>query len=191
MAVACDNSQRLSAADRTLCWQSRKIRQTRQRIVEQHTVATSRDFDRTERAQVFGHELRIEQNEASRQKSRDEMDERNLRSIAAAMKHAFAEKRASKAHAIEPACKLLATPDFNAMAMSEFMQGSVERANAAIDPSVVTLRLRLCATGDHRLECGIDRDSEYVGTNGASQSGRDMKVAERNDAALFRLDPEQ
>src|SRR5690349_14222561 len=75
--------------------------------------------------------------------------------------------------------------------MAEQMQPAIEVANALVDPGVLAARGRRRAACDDGLEGGIDGDREIVSTNGAGKAGGDAKTRERNDAAHFRLDPEQ
>ena len=91
-------------------WISRqrvKIRFALERLVEQPDIATARDFGRPEAAQMFGHILRVEQFKASGDQAGDEMHQRHLRSVAGAMKHAFAEECAAKIDAVKTADQIV------------------------------------------------------------------------------------
>ena len=50
---------------------------------------------------MIGHELAVEQGEAADLEARDQPGERDLRRVGRAAEHAFAEKGAAEAHAIE------------------------------------------------------------------------------------------
>ena len=66
-------------------------------------ILPPRHLDRAECLQVIGDELRVEQLEAAGSQPRDEMHERDLRSIARAVEHALAEEGAAERDAVEPA----------------------------------------------------------------------------------------
>ena len=53
--------------------------------------------------QVIRNELRVEQHEAARPQPRREVDERDLRGVAGAVEHAFAEERRAEVDPVEPA----------------------------------------------------------------------------------------
>src|SRR5258708_10919300 len=140
---------------------------------------------------MLGDILRVEQFEAARDQPRHQMHQRHFRSVAGAMEHALAEKGAAEVDAIEPADQLVSLPDFDTVAMPEFVQPDIEIADALVDPGVVAPWLRRRAAGYHGLESPVDGDSEGVGAHRARQSRGDTKTIQRDNTAHFRLDPEQ
>src|SRR5258708_35704333 len=111
-------------------------------LAEQRAVAAARDFGRAKAAQMLGDILRVEQFEAARDQPRHQMHQRHFRSVAGAMEHALAEKGAAEVDAIEPADQLVSLPDFDTVAMPEFVQPDIEIADALVDPGVVAPWLR-------------------------------------------------
>src|SRR6185312_3275226 len=105
---------------------------------------------------MVGHELRIEQHEAARDHSSDQMYQRDLRRVPRDMKHALAKKRAAESDAIETAYEFISLPDLDAVTVTEFVQGDVELADAPVDPGIVSARLRRGAAVNHGVEGGID-----------------------------------
>ena len=160
-------------------------------LVEQQAIAAPRNFDRAEAAQMLGDILGVEQVEPARDQPRHQMHQRHFRRVAGTVKHAFAEEGASQADAVEAACEVAVLPDLDAVAVPELVEPDIEIADALVDPGVVAARLRRRAARDDRLEGGIDGNAEGVRAHGAGQPRGDAETVERNQAAHFRLDPEQ
>ncbi len=141
---------------------------------------------------MVGEELRVEQPIAAEPQPRDEMHQRDLRGIARAMEHALAEERRAEAHAVEAADQRVAVIDLDGVAMPDVEQPAIELADRRVDPGARALRAGLRAAVDHGFEVAVahDLDSDVLRTVRASRR-RHMEAVERNDAALFRLDPEQ
>src|ERR1041385_5763555 len=76
-------------------------------------ILAAREFARAEHLEMIGHELRVEQHEAARAQSRDQMHERDLRGVAHAVEHALAEEGAAETYPVEPADKLAAVVDLD------------------------------------------------------------------------------
>ena len=140
---------------------------------------------------MLGDILGVEQGEAAGDQAGDEMDQRHLRGIACAVEHALAEERAAEVDAVKPADQGIVLPHLHAVAMAEAGEPGIEGADAAVDPGVVAAGFRLGAAVDHLAERLVDGDRETVRAHGAGQPGGDFQAVERDDAALFRLDPEQ
>src|SRR5262249_41105193 len=138
--------------------QTLEIGVARQRLFQQAVVASLGDFNRTENPQMLRHVLRVEQAVTPMFKARDEMDQCDFGSIAAAVKHALAKKGATERDAIETAHERLTVVDFHGMAMSALEQRAVNAANARIDPGASAIGFRLGAPFDHRIEIAIDMD---------------------------------
>ena len=137
-------------------------RLARHRTVEQDAVTPARDFNCTESAQMVGHILGVEQDEASRDQSGDQMHERDLRRVPHDMEHALPKKRAAEPDAIEAARELVILPDLDTVTMAEFVQTYIEFANTTVDPGIVASRMWRGAAVDHRVEGCIDGHGETV-----------------------------
>src|SRR6185437_2697629 len=187
-----DDLERLGTGDRAVGRQPLEGRGVaRDRLVEQHGVAPPRHFDRAKRLQMLGDVLRIEQFEAAGDQPGHEVHQCHLRGVADAVKHALAEKGAAEIDAVESTGEIAVLPDLDAMAMAEPMESLVEVADALVDPGVLAAGRRRSAAGHHRLEGLVDRDREGVGAHGAREPRGDAKAVQRDNAAHFRLDPEQ
>jgi hypothetical protein len=68
---------------------------------------------------MLGHELAVEQPVAADLQPRDQPGERDLRGVAAAREHAFAEEGAAERDAVEAAGELAVLPAFDRMGVAE------------------------------------------------------------------------
>ncbi len=66
-------------------------------------IALLRHLDGAEAFQVIGDKLRVEQPVAAGNEPRDQMHQRDLRGVARAVEHAFAEEHAAERNAVETA----------------------------------------------------------------------------------------
>src|ERR1043166_3226907 len=98
------------------------------------------------------------------------MNERHLGGVACAMKHALAEKRPSKADAVQAANQLLVLIDLDRVAIATLVKLAVERADPLIDPGAGAARHRLGAAVEHSVEIAIDPYGETVGTDRAGKA---------------------
>jgi len=155
-------------AEGMIARQVAEIRRCRERPVEQRAVASPRDLDRPEAAQMLGHILGVEQRETARDQPRHQMYQRHLGGVAAAMEHALAEEGPSEMHAIEAADQFVVLPDLDAVGVPEFVQPYIEIADALVDPGVVAAGMRRGTALDHRLEGGVDGDGESIGAHGSA-----------------------
>src|SRR5689334_8047980 len=73
--------------------------------------------------------------------------------------------------------------------MPAFIELAVEVADAVVDPGASAPGVGRRAAVHHGLEVAVDRHREAVGAHGADQPRRYVEPVERNDPALFRLDP--
>src|ERR1700761_9020848 len=71
-------------------------------------VLVLRNVDCAEGLQMLRGELRVEEGEALRPQSLDQMDEADLRRIGPSGKHALAKEGRAERHAVEPAHQLVA-----------------------------------------------------------------------------------
>lgn len=81
-----------------------------------------------------GDELAVEQLPAAGAKPRDEMRERDLRCVANAADHRFAEKGAAQRDAVQAADQFAHLPAFDAVRMAEAEQPVVTRLDHRVDP---------------------------------------------------------
>ena len=136
-----------------------------------------------------GDELAVEQFPAARAEPRDEVRERDLRGVARAADHRFAEKGAAERDAVEPARELAVQPAFDAVRMAELEQTVVARADYRIDPRRRPVVGGRGAERDHIGKGGVGRDAEAVGHDDFFQAVRQVEVVERQDRAQPRFDP--
>src|SRR3546814_19293901 len=87
-------------------------------------------------------ELAVEQFPAAGDQPRDEMRERDLRGVARAADHRFAEKGAAERDAVKPARHLAVLPAFDAVRMAELDKSVIARTAAG-----VYTRRRACVGG--------------------------------------------
>src|SRR5207244_3752860 len=145
----------------------------------------ARNFNRAELPQVRGKPLRIQERELSFPQMFDQRDERDLGSVAFAMKHRFAEKRTADRDTVKPAGESAFAPRLNRMSVSKLMQPLVTLDDLAIDPGIFALR----AGANHLAKCILALDLKNSFAGKAPQRVRDAKVVERNDRARMGREP--
>jgi len=136
-----------------------------------------------------GDELAVEQFPAAGDQPRDEMRERDLRGVARAADHRFAEKGAAERDAVKPARQLAVLPAFDAVRMAELEQSVVARADDGVDPRRRPVGGGRGAERDHVGEGGVGGDAKAVRHDDFFQTARQVEVIERQDRAQPRLDP--
>src|SRR5919201_2254874 len=104
------------------------------------------------------------------------MHQRNLGSVAGAVKHALAEERACETHAIEAAHEHVLIVDFDRMAISVVEQCAVEPSDPVVDPGAATARLGLGTAVDHCIEIGVAYDAKAIAADRARQTRGDMEA---------------
>src|SRR6478752_8214680 len=117
------------------------------------------------------------------------MHQRHLGGVARAVEHALAKERAPKAHAIEAAGQLAVLVSLDAVTMPDAVELAIERADAPVDPGPGPARLRRGAAVQHPLEVAVNGDLEAVRPHSPGEPRRNMERLQRNNAALFGLDP--
>ena len=138
---------------------------------------------------MTGGELRVEQREAAGDQPRHQMHQRDLRRIGDAVEHAFAEERAAERETVESADQRFAVINLDAVAGAAFGERDIERADALIDPGALAASRRAGAAIDHRREVAVGDNTQGGAAHRAREPRGNMKIVERDDAALFRLDP--
>lgn len=136
-----------------------------------------------------GDELAVEQLPAAGDQPRDEVRERNLRRVAHAADHRFAEKGTPERHAVEAADERVAVPAFDAVRVAEAKEPFVARLDHGVDP-----RRRAIARGRgaqrHDVgEGGVGGDAKALADNDLPQAARQVESVQRQDRAQPRLDP--
>ena len=119
--------------------------------------------------------LRVEQPVAAHLETRDEVHERDLRGIARAMEHAFAEKGAAERHAVQSANKIIAVVDLYRVAVTAIEQRSVDAADADIDPGARAVLLGFGAAFDDSVEVAVDMDRITRGADSPGEAARKVE----------------
>ena len=114
------------------------------RLPAQHPITPGNagaGFQLHESAQMVGHKSGVEQDEASRDQSGDQMHQRDLRRVPHDMEHALPKERAAEPDAIEAAREMVILRTSTLLTMAEFVQTYIEFANTTVDPGIVASRL--------------------------------------------------
>ncbi len=138
---------------------------------------------------MIGLELAVEQGKPADPQSRDEPSERDLRRVARPRHHAFAEERAAKREAIEPADEPLPFPAFDRMRKAEPVERGESGFDLPADPGFGPVGGAFGTEADHGLERGIGGHSKPIRHNRLLERARQVKAVERQDGAALRLDP--
>ncbi len=136
-----------------------------------------------------GNELAVEQSPSACNQPRDEVRERDLRCVARAADHRFAEEGAAERHAIEAAGELAVQPHLDAVCMTELEQPLVARLDDGVDPRRRPVVGGLGAERHHLAEDGVGGDAETVGDEDLLQAAREVKAVQRQDRAQPWFDP--
>ena len=136
-----------------------------------------------------GDELAVEQFPAARDQPRDEMCKCDLRGVARAADHRFAEKGAPERDAVEAACQLAVQPAFDAVRVAELEQSVVTRLDHRIDPRRRPIARGLGAERDHVGEGGVGGDAKAVRHDDFFQAVRQVEAVQGQDRAQPRFDP--
>ena len=117
------------------------------------------------------------------------MRERDLRGIARAADHRFAEEGAAERHAVEAADERAVQPAFDAVRVAELEQSLVARLDDRVDPGGRPVVGRLGAERHHGAERGVGGDAKAVRDDDLLQAFRQVEAIERQDRAQPRFDP--
>src|ERR1700680_4403517 len=128
---------------------------------------------------MIGDELGVEQGKTAGAQPGDEVDQRDLRGVARAVEHALAEEDAGEADPVKTADQRLAIIDLDGMAMPALEQGTIELADAGIDPGPGAAGLGLGAAIDHRGEVAVAYDTKAVGAHRADEPRRHVEALDR------------
>src|SRR5271154_4679105 len=115
------------------------------------------------------------------------MDKRDLRGVAGAMEHAFAEESAAQAHAIKAADQRIALVGLERMCVTGCEQFAIEPHDLVVDPGL----LALGAGAYDRFERVVGDHPETIRPHRLDETPRHDEPIEREDSALLGLDPKQ
>jgi hypothetical protein len=94
---------------------------------------------------VLGHELAVQKREIADLEAGDKPRQRDLRGIARAAEHAFAEERAAKLHPVQPTDEFAALAHLDRMGVARLMERQHRLLELGVDPGL----LAVGAGGDH------------------------------------------
>src|SRR3954453_11976462 len=154
-------------------------------------VLATRYLDRAEALQMLGDELCVEELEAADAQPGDEMDESHLAGIGGAAEHALAEEGGAELHAVKAADQRIANPALDAMRRAALEERGVKADDLVVDPGLRTLAGRFGTAAHYRLEGAVAAYGEAAAAHRAAQPARDVEAVERQDAATYRIDPEE
>ncbi len=138
---------------------------------------------------MIGHELAVEQREATRLHPRHQPGQPYLRCVGTARDHAFTKKGAAQRDAIKPADKLLPFPAFDRMRKAQVVQGAIGRFYLTVDPGRGTIGRSRGAKRDDIAESAVGGNAKPIGPDHLCQRARQMETIERQDRPLARLHP--
>ena len=92
----------------------------------------------------------------------DQVHQADLRGVALARKHAFAEEGAAERHAVEPAGEPAVAPGFDRVAVAAPVELDIGFADRRIDPGVAAIVAGFGAAVDDAFEIGVERHLEAV-----------------------------
>jgi len=138
---------------------------------------------------VLGHELGVQEHEAGHLQPRNQVHERDLRSVARPAEHALAEEGPPQADAVEPADQFIVPPALDAVSVAEGEQVGVHPLDRPIDPGLGA-PLGGGAGLHHLGEGGVDADLEGIGPHRAGQPARDVESVQGDHPPPLRVDQE-
>jgi hypothetical protein len=144
-------------------------------------IVLSADVDGAKATKMLGGELRIQQGEAARLKTLDEVYQSHLGGIAFPGEHALAEEHGPERDPVEAADELSAPPSLDGVAVSLLEQLAVEGADALVDPGLAAAFAGGGAAVDDTLEILVDPDLKESALDGAQEPARNVKGFPRNN----------
>ena len=99
-------------------------------------VLRARDFLGAELAEVFSHELGVQQPVAAADQTGHEVDQRHLRGVPPAGEHALAEEGAAERDAVQAAHQLAVLPALDAVGVALLVQAQVQTFDGSVDPGL-------------------------------------------------------
>ena len=136
-----------------------------------------------------GNELTVEQLPATGLQPGHKVRERDLRCVARAADHRFAEKGPAERDAVKPARKRAIQPTFDAVRVTELEQSIVTRADDGVDPRCRPVVGGRGAERDHVGKGGVGRHAKAVRQDDFLQTVRQVKSVQGQDRAQPWLDP--
>lgn len=139
---------------------------------------------------MTGEKLRIQQGKAPHPQARHEMNQCNFGGITDAAEHAFAKKSTTQTYTIETADQALPLPALDGMSQTRCMQILIAFQDRGIDPGAGTIVSCLATCLHYGGKIAVDMHGKPVRTDDLGQRSGHMKMIQRDNAALFRFDPE-
>jgi hypothetical protein len=165
------------------------------RIGEQAQIPLLANFHRTQRGEMPGNELAIEQLHPGRAQCRHQPRQRHLRRIGCSRKHAFAAEHPVEPDAVQPTHQFgpaigSRQPALDRMRMASGMQRTIAGGDALTDPGFAAFgHTRRGTFGDHLGERSIAGHGKPPAPQRTRQRMRTTKTVQRQDRAALRLDP--
>lgn len=138
---------------------------------------------------MLGHELAIEQGEATEPHPRRQPGQRHFRRIGAPRHHALPEKGAPQRHAVKAADQFLTLPHLDAVGETDLMQMAIGAFDRMVDPGRWPIRRGLRAELHDPGEIAVGGDAELITPDRLGEAVGDMEAIERHDRPPLRLDP--
>ena len=152
-------------------------------------VLIARNLHRPELGEMAGDKLGIQQAEPAQAQADHQMHQRHLGSIPRTAEHALAKEGAPDGHAIQTAHQRATLPAFDGMAVAHAVQFGEQMQNIRVDPGIRPASGGCRAAGDGGGEITVGRDFEQPGANRAAQATGQMEGIQRQNPALFRIQP--
>jgi hypothetical protein len=144
------------------------------------------DRGRSERCQVRGHELAVEQGEMANAKAGNEPGHCHLRCIRHSTEHRLPEEGPAQFHSVKTADELAAVPAFDGMRVADGVQAQRCPLYHRIDPGLIPVG----ASEQDFMKCAIAGDREPARAHALRKRVREVKCVEGDDCPTSRLDPE-
>ncbi len=138
---------------------------------------------------MIGHELAVEQGEATEAHPRRQPGKRDLRRIGPPRHHAFPEKSLPQRDAIKPADQFLFLPHFDAVGETDLVQMAIGALDRMVDPGGGPIRRGLRAELNDPGEVAIGGHPKPFLPDRFGQRMGDVETIERHDRSPLRLDP--
>src|SRR5262245_12125937 len=103
------------------------------------------------------------------------MHQRDFRSVAGAVEHAFAEEGAAEVYSVESTHEGIPVIDLDGVAVSDVVELAIKLADAPVDPCPRTARRRFRAAIDDGLKIAVANNGERLCADGAGESRRNVK----------------
>jgi hypothetical protein len=144
-------------------------------------ILSARDFNSPETLQVWGNELSIEQHKIPPAQMFNQVDQGNLTGVCRTAKHALTGKQPTERYPVQATLELSIDPNLDTVGKAQTMQLNIRIDDLAANPSSLTGRAYLGASGYHRSKIGIEPNLKAASSNSPSQSFGGVKGLKRNN----------